>query len=47
MLFQSDAEAEVPILWPLDVRSWLFGKDPAARKDGRQKDKGGSRGWDG
>ena len=47
MLFQSDAEAEVPVFWPPDVRSWLFGKDPDAGKDGRQKEKGGGRGWDG
>ena len=28
-----DAEAEVPKLWPLDVKSWLTGKDPDAGKD--------------
>ena len=28
-----DAEAEAPILWPLDVKNWLFGKDPDAGKD--------------
>ena len=27
------AEAEVPILWPPDVRSQLIGKDPDAGKD--------------
>ena len=27
------AEAEVPIIWPPDVKSILTGKDPAARKD--------------
>ena len=27
------AEAEAPILWPPDVKSWLFGKDPDAGKD--------------
>ena len=28
-----DAEAEAPILWPPDVKSRLFGKDPDAGKD--------------
>ena len=26
-------EAETPTLWPLDVKSWLIGKDPDAGKD--------------
>ena len=30
---RTDAEAEAPILWPLDVKSQLIGKDPDARKD--------------
>ena len=34
------AEAETPILWPPDVKSWLIGKDPDAGKDWGQKDKG-------
>ena len=36
---RTDAEAEVPILWPPDVNSWLIGKDPDAGKDWRQKEK--------
>ena len=32
-----DVEAETPILWPLDVKSWLTGKDPDAGKDWRQE----------
>ena len=36
----TDAEAEVPILWPADVKSWLIGKNPDARKDWRQEEKG-------
>ena len=28
-----DAEVEVPILWPLDVKSRLFGNDSDAEKD--------------
>ena len=35
----TDAEAEAPILWPLDAKSWLIGKDPDAGKDRRQKEK--------
>ena len=34
------AEAEAPILWPPDVKSWLFRKDPDAGKDWRQEEKG-------
>ena len=33
-------EAETPILWPPDVKSWLTWKDPDAGKDWRQKEKG-------
>ena len=35
-----DAEAEVPILWPPDVKNWLTGKDPDAGKDWSQEGKG-------
>ena len=37
---RTDAEAEVPILWPPDATSWLIDKDPDARKDWRQEEKG-------
>ena len=30
---RTDAEAETPILWPLDVKNCLLGKDPDAGKD--------------
>ena len=33
-------DAEAPILWPLDAKNWLTGKDPDAGKDGRQEEKG-------
>ena len=33
-------DAEVPILWPSDVKSWLIGKDPDAGKDWRQEEQG-------
>ena len=40
-----DAKAEAPILWPLDVKSWLIGKDWCwERLKARE---GGNRGWDG
>ena len=29
----TDAEAEAPILWPLDVTSLFIGKDPDTGKD--------------
>ena len=34
------AEAEVPILWPPDVKSWLIGKDADPGKDWGQEEKG-------
>ena len=37
---RTDAEAEVPILQPPDVKSWLIEKDPDAGKDWRQEEKG-------
>ena len=35
-----DVEAETPILWPPDAKSWLIWKDPDAGKDLRQEEKG-------
>ena len=37
---RTDVEAETPILWPPDVKSWLIGKDPDAGKDWGQEEKG-------
>ena len=37
---RTDAEAEAPILWPPDAKSWLIGKDPDAGKYWRQEEKG-------
>ena len=37
---RNGAEAETPILWPPDAKKWLIGKDPDARKDWRQEEKG-------
>ena len=36
----TDVEAETPILWPPDVKSWLTGKDPDAGKNWRWEEKG-------
>ena len=36
----TDDEAETPILWPPDGKSWLFWKDPEAGKDWGQEEKG-------
>ena len=36
---RTDAEAEAPILWPADVKSWLI-KDPDAGEDWGQEEKG-------
>ena len=37
---RTDAEAEIPILWPPEAKNWLLWKDPDARKDWRRR-----RGW--
>ena len=47
--WRTDAEAETPILWSPDVKSWLIRKDPDASKDWRQEEKGTTKdevvGW--
>ena len=40
---RTDAEAEAPILWPLDAKTWLTGKNPDVGKDWRQEEKGDNR----
>ena len=46
---RTDAEAETPILWPLDRKNWLTEKDPDAGKDWTQEEKGTAKdemiGW--
>ena len=37
---RTDAEAETPILWPSDAKSWLIRKDPDAGRDWGQEEKG-------
>ena len=37
---RTDFEAETPILWPPDAKSWLICKDPDAGRDWGQEEKG-------
>ena len=37
---RTDVEAETPIFWPPDVKSWFIGKDSDAEQDWRQEEKG-------
>ena len=37
---RTDVEAETPILWPPDAKSWLIQKDPDAGKDWGWEEKG-------
>ena len=37
---RTHVEAETPVLWPPDAENWLNAKDPDARKDWRQEEKG-------
>ena len=39
-IFTERIDAEAPILWSLDVKSWLTGKDSDAGKDSEQEEKG-------
>ena len=39
-MFIRRTNAEAPILWPPDSKSWLIGKDPDAGKDWGQEKKG-------
>ena len=40
LIGRTDSEAEVPILWPPDLKNWLIWKDPDAGKDWRREEKG-------
>ena len=37
---RTDAEAETPVLWPPDGKNQLIRKDPDAKKDRMQEEKG-------
>jgi len=39
-IVRTDVEAETPILWPPDAKSWLIWKDPDPGKDWGQEEKG-------
>ena len=43
LIGRTDAEAETPVLWPPDAKSWITGKYPDTGKDWRQKEKGQQR----
>ena len=43
---RTDAKAEIPVLWPPHVKSWLIGKDSDAGRDWGQEEKR-TTGWDG
>ena len=49
LIGRTDAGAETLVLWPSDENNWLLWKDPDARKDWRQEEKGttedGMVGW--
>ena len=40
LIERTDTEAETPILWPPDAKSWIIWKDPDAGKDWRREEKG-------
>ena len=42
---RTDAEAEAPIRWPPDVKSWLIRKDPDTGNYWMQEKKGKTDGW--
>ena len=44
-IFIGRTDAEAPVLWPPDMKSWLIGKDPDARKDWRQEKRVTEDGW--
>ena len=37
---RTDVEAETPVFWPPDAKSWLIGKDPGAGRGWGQEEKG-------
>ena len=44
---RTDAEAETPILWPPDAKSWFIWKKPWCWERLRSGGEGDNRGWDG
>ena len=44
---RTDAEAEAPIFWPPEAKSYLIGKDPWFWERLKAEGEGGKRGWEG
>ena len=44
---RTDAEAEIPILWPPDMKNWLLEKRPWCWERLKVRGEGDNRGWDG
>ena len=42
---RTDAEAEIPILWPSHAKCWLIGKDPDTQRDWGQEEKCRGPSW--
>ena len=42
-IFMGRTDAEAPILWLPDMKSWLTGKDPNAGKDWGKEDKAATK----
>ena len=40
LIGRTNAEAEAPVFWPPDAKSWLIREDPDAGQDWRQEEKG-------
>ena len=45
LIGRTDPDAETPILWPPDAKSWLIWKDPDGGKDWGQEENGMTDGW--
>ena len=43
LIGRTDAEAETPVLWPPDAKSWHIGKDPDAGRDWDRRRRGRQR----
>ena len=47
LIGRPDIEAETPVLWPPNAKSWLIWKEADVGKDLRAGEEGDDRGWDG
>ena len=46
-IVRTGADAETPILWPPDAKSWLIWRDPWSWERLKAEGEGDNRGWDG